>query len=104
MVLGGVIEHVSGEDYFDYVRRHVYAPAGMKNTDAYEMDHDTPNLAIGYTRDPTGLGRPLLPGEVRNKWRLLDRRRPDRVRKRAPERQARGAGPGGHAHDLAGHS
>jgi CubicO group peptidase (beta-lactamase class C family) len=51
MVLGAVIEKVSGQDYFAYVREHVCAPAGMNDTDAYEMDHDTPNLAIGYTRD-----------------------------------------------------
>jgi CubicO group peptidase (beta-lactamase class C family) len=50
MVLGAVIEKVSGQNYFDYVREHVYQPAGMVNTDAYEMDYDTPHLAFGYTR------------------------------------------------------
>jgi len=58
MVLGAVVEKVSGQDYFAYVRDHVYARAGMKDTDAYEMDHDTPNLAIGYTHadgDPPGV-------------------------------------------------
>src|SRR5207248_10392873 len=55
MVLGAVVEKVSGQDYFDYVRQQIYQPAGMINTDAYEMDHDTPNLAIGYTsRAPRG--------------------------------------------------
>jgi D-alanyl-D-alanine carboxypeptidase len=49
MVLGAIIEKVSGQNYFDYVREHIYKPAGMINTDAYEMDSDTPNLAIGYT-------------------------------------------------------
>jgi CubicO group peptidase (beta-lactamase class C family) len=50
MVLGAVVEKVAGQDYFEYVREHIYRPAGMVNTDAYEMDRDTPNLAIGYTR------------------------------------------------------
>ena len=50
MVLGAIIERVSGQNYFDYVREHIYRPAGMINTDAYEMDSDTPNLATGYTR------------------------------------------------------
>ena len=50
MILGAVIEKVSGQSYFDYVRDHVYKPAGMTDTDAYEMDQDTPNLATGYTR------------------------------------------------------
>ena len=50
MILGAVIEKVSGQSYFDYVRDHVYQPAGMADTDAYEMDQDTPNLATGYRR------------------------------------------------------
>jgi CubicO group peptidase (beta-lactamase class C family) len=57
MVLGAVVERVSGQDYFAYVREHVYRPAGMLGTDAYEMDHDTPNLAIGYTREVAESGR-----------------------------------------------
>jgi CubicO group peptidase (beta-lactamase class C family) len=51
MVLGAIVEKVSGQDYFDYVREHIYKPAGMINTDAYELDRDTPNLAVGYTSD-----------------------------------------------------
>jgi D-alanyl-D-alanine carboxypeptidase len=54
IVLGAIIEAVSGETYFDYVREHIYEPLGMTNTDAYEMDYDTPNLAMGYTRAPEG--------------------------------------------------
>ena len=54
IVLGLIVEAVSGENYFNYVQKHIYQPAGMLNTDAYEMDRDTPNLAIGYTRSPEG--------------------------------------------------
>jgi CubicO group peptidase (beta-lactamase class C family) len=57
MVLGAVVEKVPGQDYFDYVREHVYRPAGMVNTDAYELDHDTPNLAIGYTAEVPATGK-----------------------------------------------
>jgi CubicO group peptidase (beta-lactamase class C family) len=56
MALGALVERVSGQDYFDYVREHIYKPAGMINTDAYELDHDTPNLAIGYTREESESG------------------------------------------------
>jgi len=49
IVLGAIIEAVSGQSYFDYVREHIYKPAGMDDTDSYEMDRDTPNLAKGYT-------------------------------------------------------
>jgi D-alanyl-D-alanine carboxypeptidase len=51
MIVGAVIEKVSGQSYFGYVRDHIYKPAGMTNTDAYAMDEDTPNLATGYTRE-----------------------------------------------------
>jgi CubicO group peptidase (beta-lactamase class C family) len=48
LVLGKVIEVVAQQDYFDYVRSHVYEPAGMVNTDSYELDQVNPNLAVGY--------------------------------------------------------
>ena len=50
VLLGKIIEVVSDQDYYDYMREHIYTPAGMKNSDHYEMDRPIPNLAIGYTR------------------------------------------------------
>jgi CubicO group peptidase (beta-lactamase class C family) len=64
MVLGGIIEKVAGQSYFETVRERVYKPAGMGNTDAYEMDRDVPNLAIGYTK--MGLNGQPDPGPWRN--------------------------------------
>jgi CubicO group peptidase (beta-lactamase class C family) len=51
-LLGVIIEKITGEDYFDYIRKAIYEPAGMSNTDCYEMDYPVENLAIGYSRDP----------------------------------------------------
>jgi CubicO group peptidase (beta-lactamase class C family) len=51
-LLGVVIEKVTGEDYFGYIRKAIYGPAGMTNTDCYEMDYPVENLAIGYSPDP----------------------------------------------------
>ena len=51
LVLGKVIEVVIKQDYFDYVREHLYKPAGMVNTDAYELDRVNPNLAVGYEKE-----------------------------------------------------
>ncbi|HEV8363695.1 MAG TPA: serine hydrolase domain-containing protein [Gemmatimonadaceae bacterium] len=56
LVAGKVIEAASKQSYFDYVREHIYKPAGMANTDAYELDMVTPNLAVGYEREMTSNG------------------------------------------------
>jgi CubicO group peptidase (beta-lactamase class C family) len=50
VVLGMLIEKVSGDDYYAYIQRHVYAPAGMTHTGSYKLDSLPPNTAIGYTR------------------------------------------------------
>lgn len=49
ILLGAIIEKVSGENFFEYIRNHIFRPAGMINTDYYEADIDVANLATGYT-------------------------------------------------------
>lgn len=55
-LLGAVIEKASGMDYFDYIRENIYKPAGMVNSDCFEMDRPVPNLAIGYVKKYTEKG------------------------------------------------
>ena len=55
VVLGGVVEAVSGEDYYAYVRRHIYEPAGMTRTCHLPVDSLPPWAAVGYTRSEGGL-------------------------------------------------
>src|SRR5205085_1531847 len=50
MLLGAIIEKVSGQDYYSYVQEHIYNPAGMNDTGFYEPGKPIPNLAVGYTR------------------------------------------------------
>jgi CubicO group peptidase (beta-lactamase class C family) len=50
ILLGAVIERVSGQSYFDYVRDHVYKPAGMTSTGSEPEDQVLPNTAVGYTK------------------------------------------------------
>jgi CubicO group peptidase (beta-lactamase class C family) len=52
LLLGVVVESVTGRDYFDYVRDSIYGPAGMADTDCYDMDCPVENLAIGYFPSP----------------------------------------------------
>ena len=61
LVLGKVIEAASGQDYFEYVREHIYKPAGMTSTDSYELDRVVKNLAIGYDLERTPQGAEYRP-------------------------------------------
>lgn len=49
VLLGAVVEKAGGEDYFDYMRNHVFGPAGMNDTDSFEGDLPVEGLAVGYS-------------------------------------------------------
>jgi CubicO group peptidase (beta-lactamase class C family) len=49
IVLGLIIEKVSGQTYFDYARDNIYKIAGMGNTTHLEADMPVENVASGYT-------------------------------------------------------
>ena len=51
LLLGVIVAQVSGEDYFDYIREHIYKKAGMASTDSFDIRRPVPNLAVGYSRD-----------------------------------------------------
>jgi CubicO group peptidase (beta-lactamase class C family) len=51
VMLGMIVQRVSGADYYAYVRDHVYSPAGMTRTDSYQGDHLPADVAVRYTRD-----------------------------------------------------
>jgi CubicO group peptidase (beta-lactamase class C family) len=57
IVLGAIIEALSGQDYYTYVREHIFKPAGMKNSDSYELDALPADVATGYTRRASADGR-----------------------------------------------
>ena len=48
LLLGAVIEKVSGQDYFDYISENIYRVANMANSGSYEADASVENLAVGY--------------------------------------------------------
>jgi CubicO group peptidase (beta-lactamase class C family) len=48
VLLGAMIEKASGEDYYEYLDRHVFRPAGMLST-GYPLREDTRGIATAYT-------------------------------------------------------
>jgi CubicO group peptidase (beta-lactamase class C family) len=55
ILLGRIVELVSGEPYQQYVQEHIFRPAGMMHTDSRpETDH-VKGRAIGYTPGQNGL-------------------------------------------------
>jgi D-alanyl-D-alanine carboxypeptidase len=59
VLLGALIEQVSGATYDDYVRDHVFSPAGMRSTGALPESVQVPDRAVGYLRlSPTSAWEP----------------------------------------------
>jgi CubicO group peptidase (beta-lactamase class C family) len=70
-VLGAVVERLSGRSWYDYAAAHIFAPAGMRQTEYLTDDPAAPNRAVGYQfrrTDPLSVG-----GRVPN-WGTLARR------------------------------
>ncbi len=68
VLLGEVIAKASGEDYDDYLKRHVFGPAGMAETAALLEGDGTAGVARGYTRE----------GKEQGAWRDNQGTRPAR--------------------------
>jgi D-alanyl-D-alanine carboxypeptidase len=48
LLLGVIVERVSGQSYYDYVRDHVFKPAGMTGSGSEPEDVAVPGRAKGY--------------------------------------------------------
>jgi CubicO group peptidase (beta-lactamase class C family) len=61
VVLGALIEAVTGRDYYDFVQEQVYARAGMTRSGSWAVDEIVENRATGYVSperaEAAGLGR-----------------------------------------------
>jgi CubicO group peptidase (beta-lactamase class C family) len=54
VLLGVVIERVSGQSYYDYVTEYVYEPAGMTGSGSEPESEAVPGRSVGYTRGQGG--------------------------------------------------
>jgi len=53
-LLGGIIEKVSGLSYREFLRRRIFEPCGMTESDLVQEDEVLPNRSIGYTQNADG--------------------------------------------------
>jgi CubicO group peptidase (beta-lactamase class C family) len=58
LLLGVLIEKVSGQSYYDYVRDHIFKPAGMTGTASDPEDQMVADRSLGYTSFGGGGLRP----------------------------------------------
>lgn len=58
ILLGAIIEKVSGQSYYDYVREHIYIPAGMTSSGSEPEEKVVADRSIGYTKMHSPEGQP----------------------------------------------
>lgn len=65
MILGRIIEKVSGQDYYTFIRKQIFEKLGMANTGFYDHDIAVKNMAVGYTGDPQAVTEFGVPNDER---------------------------------------
>jgi len=58
ILLGAVIEKVTGQTYYDYVKARIYQPAKMTATGSQPEDQAIPDRSVGYMKPP-GTAKPV---------------------------------------------
>jgi D-alanyl-D-alanine carboxypeptidase len=50
LLLGLLIEKISGQSYYEYVEKHIFQPAGMSSTNSLPENVEVPGRAVGYLK------------------------------------------------------
>ncbi|MGD9347572.1 MAG: serine hydrolase [Candidatus Aminicenantes bacterium] len=50
ILLGAIIEKITGKDYLEYLKEHIYDPADMDSTIVFDPNETSSNLAMGYEK------------------------------------------------------
>jgi CubicO group peptidase (beta-lactamase class C family) len=56
LLLGVIVQRVSGQDYYEYVREHIFKPAGMNSTDSLPEDVVVAKRSMGYMKEDPAKG------------------------------------------------
>jgi CubicO group peptidase (beta-lactamase class C family) len=62
-LLGAIIEKVSGQSYFDYIREQIFKPAGMSSSDTNETRRVPPRMVTPYRQRNGGKWNEREPSE-----------------------------------------
>ncbi|MGB2960319.1 MAG: serine hydrolase domain-containing protein [Bacteroidota bacterium] len=54
VLLGAIIESVTGQSYPDYIQEHIFQPLGMEETGINYLEEVVEHRASGYVKTPTG--------------------------------------------------
>ncbi|HET9803560.1 MAG TPA: serine hydrolase domain-containing protein, partial [Candidatus Acidoferrum sp.] len=54
LLLGLIVQKASGQDYYEYVREHIFEPAGMTRSDSLPEEQSVPGRSVGYMRSDDG--------------------------------------------------
>jgi D-alanyl-D-alanine carboxypeptidase len=65
LLLGAIIEGVTGQSYYDHVREQVFQPAGMTRTDSLPEEEFVEDRAVGYLKQNGN----LVPNTATLPWR-----------------------------------
>jgi D-alanyl-D-alanine carboxypeptidase len=64
VLLGMIVEQVSGMSYSAFLSRHMFSPLGMKSTSTRVVPASQPDGAVGYTYDSKIVAAPQTPDDL----------------------------------------
>jgi len=67
VVLGLIIERVSGMTFENYMQKNIWAKAGMTNTSVEKLDENVPNKSLLYHKSKRGKIKPAKPNDLSNR-------------------------------------
>jgi CubicO group peptidase (beta-lactamase class C family) len=67
-VLGKVVAHVSGVSWEDYIREHIFKPAGMTHSGFMSDESNFDDFAIPYWQGPKSDGPTVAAPAIRESW------------------------------------